>query len=79
MMFSYFLAVAALLSCISSSCALEQSILTGSPSISNPLNDDFGKLVEEMMEFWKLPGLSVGIVDGEETWAEVRDFTLLES
>ena len=39
---------------------------------SSPLNDDFRKLVDETLEKWHIQGVSVAVVDGDETWAEVR-------
>lgn len=34
-------------------------------------DDDFGQLVEKVMDVWKIPGLSVGIVHGDEVWSKV--------
>lgn len=41
-----------------------------SPKIS-PLNGDFKKLVTETLETWHIKGVSVAVVDGDYTWAEV--------
>jgi hypothetical protein len=37
----------------------------------NPLNQDFKTVVEENIELWHVPGVSVGVVDGDNTWTEV--------
>lgn len=37
----------------------------------NPLTDEFDELVQEIMEEWKIPGLSIAVVDGNETYAKV--------
>lgn len=39
------------------------------PNIS-PLNEDFEKLVSETLEKWHIQGVSVAVVDGDDTWAE---------
>ncbi|KAH9885525.1 beta-lactamase/transpeptidase-like protein [Xylariomycetidae sp. FL2044] len=36
----------------------------------DPLGDEFGRFVEGLLDEWKVPGLSVAVVDGRETWAE---------
>lgn len=38
---------------------------------SNPLNDEFAKYVKETLEEWKVPGLSIAVIDGDEIFAEV--------
>ncbi|KAF9875984.1 putative penicillin-binding protein [Colletotrichum karsti] len=37
---------------------------------SNPFTDDFSKVVNETLERWKVPGIAIAFVDGNETWAE---------
>lgn len=34
-------------------------------------NEEFGKFAKEQLETWKVPGISVGVVDGEDIFAEV--------
>jgi len=38
---------------------------------SSPLNEEFEKLVKENLEKWHIPGLAIGVVDGDETFTEV--------
>lgn len=38
---------------------------------TSPLNEDFEKLVHETLGKWHIQGVSVAVVDGDETWAEV--------
>lgn len=37
----------------------------------NPFTEEFNKQVEGIMEEWKMPGLGMVVVDGEETHAKV--------
>lgn len=39
--------------------------------IPNPLNEEFENLVAETLEKWHVPGMSIAVVDGENTWAKV--------
>ena len=48
--------------------AEQQKPLSGS---TNPLTPDFGKHVVKLLEQWHVPGLSIGVVDGDDTWLEV--------
>lgn len=36
-----------------------------------PFTDDFGKLVTELLNEWKVPGVSIAVVDGEDVHAQV--------
>jgi hypothetical protein len=38
---------------------------------TSPLNENFEKLVSETLEKWHIQGVSVAVVDGDDTWAEV--------
>ena len=35
------------------------------------LDDKFEKLVTKILELWHVPGVSVAVVDGEKTYAQV--------
>jgi CubicO group peptidase (beta-lactamase class C family) len=37
-----------------------------------PLDKKFEKLVKETLEVWHVPGVSVAVVDGDKTYAQVR-------
>ncbi len=36
-----------------------------------PLDKNFEKLVTETLELWHVPGVSIAVVDGENTYAKV--------
>jgi hypothetical protein len=40
--------------------------------IVSPFDADFAKYVEETMKKWHIPGLSIAVIDGPETFSEVR-------
>lgn len=37
----------------------------------NPLTEAFGKTVKGWLEDWHVPGLAIGVVDGDNTWTKV--------
>jgi CubicO group peptidase (beta-lactamase class C family) len=37
----------------------------------NPLTSEFAKLVLEGLDEWKVPGVAVAVIDGDEVYAEV--------
>lgn len=39
---------------------------------SSPLSGDFATFVEENLDFWKIPGMAIAVVDGQRVSAEVR-------
>lgn len=50
-----------------------QKPITGSHSGSrNPLNEEISKFVQESLDVWHVPGMSVGVIDGDEIYTEVR-------
>jgi hypothetical protein len=49
--------------------AAEQKVLKGGKP--NPLNEDFEKLVHETLELWHVPGIAIGVVDGDLEWSQV--------
>jgi hypothetical protein len=42
----------------------------------SPLDEEFDKLVKETLERWKVPGFSVAVVDGDETYTKVNSPSL---
>ena len=55
----------------------QQQPLTASKR--SPLDGKFRELVEELLEHWHVPGISISVVDGNDTFAEVfLSFTILE-
>lgn len=49
--------------------ASQQKVLLQSDS--NPFTREFEKLANETLAHWHVPGLSIGIVDGENEWSAV--------
>jgi hypothetical protein len=48
----------------------EPSIIESNPE-NGPLDKKFEKVVRETLEVWHVPGISVAVVDGENTYAQV--------
>jgi hypothetical protein len=48
----------------------EPSIMASNPE-NGPLDKKFEKLVKETLGTWHVPGVSVAVVDGENTYAQV--------
>ncbi|RYP60415.1 hypothetical protein DL769_008118 [Monosporascus sp. CRB-8-3] len=44
-----------------------QKVLKGK---ANPLDESFEKIVGKALEEWHVPGLSIAVIDGDDTWAE---------
>jgi hypothetical protein len=38
----------------------------------NPLTPEFAEYVAGLLEDWKVPGMSIAVLDGDELYAEVR-------
>lgn len=43
----------------------------GNDGSGNPLTEEFGAFVKNMLEKWKVPGMSLAVIDGEDVYAEV--------
>lgn len=62
----------ALLSTASITSNSQQHIIAGNnDGNKSPFDDSFEKLVNKTMEFWKVPGLSIAVIDGDDSWAKV--------
>lgn len=46
----------------------------GEKGKENPLTEQFDQRIENLLEEWHVPGLAIGIVDGNETWTKVFTF-----
>ncbi|KAG9236943.1 putative penicillin-binding protein [Amylocarpus encephaloides] len=44
---------------------------------TNPFTPGFAKLANETLDFWHVPGVSVAVVDGEDTWTSAYGFSNL--
>jgi hypothetical protein len=69
MLFSNFSSLLSLLQFQGFGFAAEQKVLKGGKS--NPLNEDFERLVHETLELWHVPGVAIGVVDGDLEWSQV--------
>jgi CubicO group peptidase (beta-lactamase class C family) len=49
--------------------ALAEQVVFGGPV--NPLDDEFAKFVDEALEDWHVPGVAVGVIDGDEVFTQV--------
>ena len=49
--------------------AEQQHILKDKPA--SPFDAKFAKLAEDTLKLWHVPGLSIAVVDSNDTWAEV--------
>ena len=38
---------------------------------SSPFTAEFEELVNATLEVWKVPGLSIAVIDGDDVWSEV--------
>ena len=38
----------------------------------SPFSKDFKNIVEETLNKWKVPGVSIGVIDGDDIWTEVN-------
>ncbi|KAH9208370.1 putative penicillin-binding protein [Leptodontidium sp. 2 PMI_412] len=64
-----------LLQYLPTSLALEQKILeNGGGKQPSPLDAKLAELVKDTLKEWHVPGLSIGVVDGDDMWAEVRGY-----
>jgi hypothetical protein len=48
---------------------MKSNVRIAEPKIE-PLDERFDDLVKKTLQFWHIPGLSVGIVDGDKTWSK---------
>lgn len=45
----------------------------------NPLDDgDFRHFVESQLDKWRVPGMTIAVIDGDQTWAEVSNIWALQ-
>jgi hypothetical protein len=58
---------------LASSCIAyaSQQPLRGAEKENGPFDKDFERLANETLDRWKCPGLSIAVVDGDDTWAAV--------
>lgn len=40
-------------------------------SSGNPLNGDIAKFIQESLDVWHVPGMAVGVIDGDHIYTEV--------
>ncbi|KAK2593421.1 hypothetical protein QQS21_008872 [Conoideocrella luteorostrata] len=57
--------------------AEQKPILETKPATSNPLDQDFSEFVKSTLESWKVPGLSIAVIDDQKIFAEGYGFATL--
>jgi len=69
----YYFWIFAIHTLLVSSCIADasQEPLRGAEKENGPFDEKFGQLANETLERWKCPGLSIAVVDGNDTWAAV--------
>ena len=40
----------------------------------SPLNEDFNKFVQQNLDYWHVPGISIAVVDNNETFSRVKPY-----
>lgn len=69
MLFTNFSSLLPLLQFFPFGSAAEQKLLKDGKS--SPFDKKFEKLVYETLELWHVPGVAIGVVDGDLEWSEV--------
>ena len=69
MLFTNYSSFLPLLQFLPFSSAAEQKLLKNGKS--SPFDKKFEKLVYETLELWHVPGVAIGVVDGDLEWSEV--------
>lgn len=52
----------------------DESETSSGETAKNPFNEEFQKLAEKQLDYWKVPGMAVGIVHGDHEWSAVSLF-----
>ncbi|KAJ4152924.1 hypothetical protein LMH87_009442 [Akanthomyces muscarius] len=48
----------------------QKPLAIATTSARNPFDDDLRNFIDDLMERWKIPGMSVAVVDGDDVYAE---------
>ncbi len=56
-------------------CAAKQTIF--SKLKESPFDAKFGDLAKETLDLWHVPGVAIGVVDGDSVWNEVSSVHLV--
>ncbi|CAM1502046.1 Fc.00g040300.m01.CDS01 [Cosmosporella sp. VM-42] len=54
-----------------------QETMPDQPENENPLTGEFGDFVKDTLKEWKVPGVSIAVIDGEDVYAEGYGFATL--
>ncbi|KAJ3493462.1 hypothetical protein NLG97_g4712 [Lecanicillium saksenae] len=46
-------------------------------STGNPLNEDLAKFIQESLDLWRVPGMAVGVIDGDNIYTEGYGYATL--
>lgn len=49
----------------------QQQTLIKAPADEGPFTPKFAAFVDDVLAEWKVPGISIAVIDGSETYAEV--------
>ncbi|OAR02780.1 hypothetical protein LLEC1_07920, partial [Akanthomyces lecanii] len=55
----------------------QKPVLLKNGSSGNPLNGDIAKFVAESLDTWRVPGMAVGVVDGDHIYTEGYGYATL--
>lgn len=56
---------------------VDSSSSSSAQDSNNPLTSDFAEFARTTLEAWKVPGLSIAVIDGDKIFAEVCLFIYL--
>ncbi|KAL2062947.1 hypothetical protein VTL71DRAFT_6019 [Oculimacula yallundae] len=81
MMLMHWLSCLCVLQSLPSSLARdhEQSVLKNDDRKFNPFDSKLAELIKTSLEEWNVPGIAIGVVDGDETWTEGYGIATLPS
>ncbi|KAM3474173.1 hypothetical protein MY5147_004407 [Beauveria neobassiana] len=55
----------------------QKPIIQKHQDLLNPLNDTFAKVVQESLDVWHVPGIAVGVIDGDHIYTEGYGYATL--
>lgn len=48
----------------------QKSMTEAHSTSSSPFDEDFGKFVQESLDIWHVPGMSVGVIEGDDVYTK---------
>lgn len=46
--------------------------MSGDSKTKSPLTEEFGAFAKDVLDQWKVPGISIAVVDGDDVFSQVR-------